>query len=736
MRSAAFVCVAFLLACSSTPLPDRTPPALAIAPQEVEMPPGVEQRFVAGTAPVAWSVAEGTSGGSIALDGTYTSPSDPGTYHVVAQRDGLSATATVRVTIAPGVSVGVDPPAADVGPGGSMQLKATVAGTPDRTVLWSIREGDAGGQIDGAGHYSAPLSTGLFHVVAVSEADPSKFASAAISVSAKPTITVSIDPPTAALKPGLGTRFNAAVTGTANTAVHWLVAEGAAGGTLDSQGRYVAPQGEGTFHLVAASDADPQQSATAEVKVARSVTVTVTPEVATVQPAGSRAFTVVVSGSDQRVAWSVVEGSAGGLVDSYGVYHAPPLPGVFHLVATSVADRSRSATAVITVPAETISVEANPSLSAVRPGERVQFSATVNGSPEKRVLWTAESGSITQDGAYTAPSSTGTFRVSAQSFADPTKKASAFVTVVADVVVGINPAQATVHAGDVLQLRADVAGTPDTAVAWSVDESAGGRVDSKGLYTAPRREGIFHVVATSHADASKRAVAVVTVSYFDLIDKGGPVLPATRTFALWWGDPKAWPADARPAQEALLSGLDGSGYLGIVDEYMRGKHATTSFGGSLFDPSPPPPIGDPATIGDHACAALRVAGVAPTPGDFVIVYGAAALATPSYCAWHWYTTCGTTTVLTAWVPNPAGTSCLPPPTSCNSLSAEANALASSTAHELMEAITNPYATSWLDPEGEEVADKCEADLRCVRIGANRFQIQSEYSNDAHACVVP
>ena len=108
----------------------------------------------------------------------------------------------------------------------------------------------------------------------------------------------------------------------------------------------------------------------------------------------------------------------------------------------------------------------------------------------------------------------------------------------------------------------------------------------------------------------------------------------------------------------------------------------------------------------------------------------------TYCAWHWYAPCGATTILIAWVPNPKGTACLSPSRSCNSLSGVANSMASATAHELMEAITDPYVTSWMDSDSQEIGDKCEADLRCVRLGAGSFQLQSEYSDAAHACVVP
>ena len=48
--------------------------------------------------------------------------------------------------------------------------------------------------------------------------------------------------------------------------------------------------------------------------------------------------------SPPTVTWSVQEGAAGGSVDASGRYTAPGTPGTFHVVATSVADASKSAT--------------------------------------------------------------------------------------------------------------------------------------------------------------------------------------------------------------------------------------------------------------------------------------------------------------------------------------------------------------------------------------------------------
>ena len=49
--------------------------------------------------------------------------------------------------------------------------------------------------------------------------------------------------------------------------------------------------------------------------------------------------------------WSVQEGAAGGTIDGAGTYTAPSSAGTFHVIATSVADNTESASATVTVAA-------------------------------------------------------------------------------------------------------------------------------------------------------------------------------------------------------------------------------------------------------------------------------------------------------------------------------------------------------------------------------------------------
>jgi hypothetical protein len=61
-------------------------------------------------------------------------------------------------------------------------------------------------------------------------------------------------------------------------------------------------------------------------------------------------FTALVTGTPVgTVTWSIAEGTSGGIIDPSGTYTAPATPGTYHIMATSTADATASATAVVPV---------------------------------------------------------------------------------------------------------------------------------------------------------------------------------------------------------------------------------------------------------------------------------------------------------------------------------------------------------------------------------------------------
>lgn len=89
------------------------------------------------------------------------------------------------------ISVTITPTIAAVGYDGTVSLRAQVNGSNNSGVTWSVEEGPEGGSMNSSGIYSAPSSPGSYHVVATSQADPSKSATATIAVTASAFTSIS-----------------------------------------------------------------------------------------------------------------------------------------------------------------------------------------------------------------------------------------------------------------------------------------------------------------------------------------------------------------------------------------------------------------------------------------------------------------------------------------------------------------------------------------------------------------
>ena len=108
-------------------------------------------------------------------------------------------------------------------------------------------------------------------------------------------------------------------------------------------------------------------------------------------------------------------------------------------------------------------------------------------------------GTVSTGGLYTAPSAAGGHTVTATSVADPTKSASASVTV---ITMTISPQSTSVAPFGTRQFTATVDGSGNDGVTWLVDGIAGGNnavgtVSSNGLYIAPGTTGAHTVTVTA-----------------------------------------------------------------------------------------------------------------------------------------------------------------------------------------------------------------------------------------------
>jgi hypothetical protein len=202
----------------------------------------------------------------------------------------LSSTVGPPVTIAlagngvpqPGVNSGISPMSADVPAAGTQLFTASIAGTSNTAVTWSLSGAGCSGSSCGtlsistlSAVYSAPAvapSPASVRVIATSMADPTKSASANLTI--VPAVVLAVTPVNVSVAAGSTQQFAASVTGTSNAAAAWTVSgiscSGTACGTINSSGLYTAPiaaPSPATVTITATSVADPTKSASAEVTI-------------------------------------------------------------------------------------------------------------------------------------------------------------------------------------------------------------------------------------------------------------------------------------------------------------------------------------------------------------------------------------------------------------------------------------------------------------------------------------
>lgn len=163
-------------------------------------------------------------------------------------------------------------------------------------------------------------------------------------------------------------------------------------------------------------------------------------------------------------------------------------------------------------PPSAVNLLISPQQARVVTGQSLTFRAEVLGTTDPSVLWSAQRGRITPQGVYTAPDTPGPDAVTVASIPFPARSATAQITVVPPVRVTIAPRTVTLTINQTQQFHAEVQNAEDPSVIYQVQEGpAGGSITPTGLYTPPRRRGVFHVIAISNADPSQRDTAEVRV---------------------------------------------------------------------------------------------------------------------------------------------------------------------------------------------------------------------------------
>ena len=454
---------------------------------------------------------------------------------------GGSKPVVTRVTVSPAI--------ANVLPGKTQQFRATVSGSgsPSTAVTWSVKSvgfGSTGdGSISASGLYTAPAAQpepNTVTIEATSVADPAQsgWADAVIGRAPPPITGIRLSPTKANVNTLATLQFKATLQGpgAANGVVLWYVDSERGGdpfdGTISDSGLYTAPDqlplGGLPVSVTATSAEDPSISATALINITPGPPVVkeLTPSTANatdaIQVMGQNLFlrgatvTVFFSGPNgvplpvpipDGVSYPTQLGLYVPLAAVSGpVYVQSQMPGAPPQISNSVTF-TRLPRVRIRAPGRDLSQ-----------GESTVFQSRIlSGNGSETLAWTADVGSVTNDGSYTAPPS-----VASDGFALVT--ACITGTQICDQErLGLHPFRITpnvpvIPLGGTVQLQAVQNGSVVNAT-W---QSTGpGTLQPDGTYTAstlPADGGGIPVSAT-YGGVTEQVSVAVTGGFNGLVNR-------------------------------------------------------------------------------------------------------------------------------------------------------------------------------------------------------------------------
>ncbi|HEV8197229.1 MAG TPA: Ig-like domain-containing protein, partial [Gemmatimonadales bacterium] len=507
---------------------------ISINPSSIVLAPGATQQYGALALltdntwrpwPVTWKATSGT----INTQGVYTAGNAFGTFKVIATATGASVADTVAVTISQPLAtlttLHLNPSSVSMPVGGTRQFSVTADWSDGThavpTVTWSA----TGGSIGSNGLYTAAGSTGTYSVTATSAGGVK--ATSTVTVTPPTLASMNLSPVTTSLLVGQTAQFS--VTGVLSDgsatvpSVTWTVA----GGTMSGTGLYTAGASAGTFAIIAT-----QQSGTLADTAFVTVTVpapvlnalVLSPGVMTLAPAAWVDFTVIGTWSDGSSSTPAVTWNATGGTMSGKRYTAGSVAGTYKVIAQEVGGTHADTTTVtITAPVTLTGLAISPKPASLNTGNALQYVATAlwsNGTTTVPSLtWTANGGTVSGSGLYTAGTTPGTYWVHAKqttgTIADSSSVTVSTGTSTAPSLLGISisPKPSSVAPGAPQQFTPSAiwsdGSTTLPPLTWT---ATGGTVTGAGLYVAGTTAGTFRVISAGGGKADTAAVTITTAA--------------------------------------------------------------------------------------------------------------------------------------------------------------------------------------------------------------------------------
>ncbi len=342
-------------------------------------------------------------------------------------------------------------------------------------------------------------------------------------------------------------------------------------------------------------------------------------------------------------------------------------------------------------------------------------------------------------------------------------------------------AQPLAHALALLETAATGGGEPSSST--SSETSTSTTADTATSATTTATSSPTSSSSTTSTTSSTTTTTTTSPATTTMVYHGGPVLRAHAVYTIYWDPGDAFPTGFETGVNqffqdvASASGSDSNEYSVLAqygDSSGPGVYSST-FGGSFVDNTTPFPTNDdtggcaaPGALPSGYTACLSDAQIQDYLSDviqannwpastaatyFVFLpagvddcFGATGCADTEFCSYHSYFGGGQPPLygVMPWADVP-GCQTGESPNGSNGDDALDDQL-SLISHENAEMITDPYLTSWWDPNsGDEVADACTTpdqfgplsglapDQYNEAIGAHDYILQENFSNDGATC---